>query len=660
MNQANPLELEKIIKRQLIRSISTSEQPNEHHPMNRNDFEEINSKIDLLFDRCNSKLKDETDKLKQLNCILTMYVSLIVRMKQNKKLRSNPAITKTNHNLISKEQLEQMNLNSMNLIDAFCVEKREDYDMINLILKLLICLICKDDELNDNDQIDLLISDRLFDQLIRILCRSRKEMNEFILLIFNLMGNFNGNNLFKMRLSLLENEIALNVFAQVISKKFYDFNQLFRHHFCDQQTNQNGTLETIFSALTGLILSTKTTTTNQPLNFDSNLKFEQILEQLDHRSILLSFYDLIHLNRNFIQFLLVNHSNDQQTTETNNLLINFLEYCSIVIFCLREYFQKNELLQKKLINTIRICFIILTSIIEDQFANSMMHDKNNGLINCRIHRSKLRHRTNQNLEESTKQNRPIAYSILDLMIEFLFSNLRLKQFPIDLYVFSNNIILKHLCYLIKFEIRNDYQWSDLWHSLFCLLRFLTVNYDKLDVLKIKRRNRMLLLANNIVNLFNLFIIFGDTFLYTPSDYDNLYYELLRNHDLFNNLIKLVRHHSQSKNRDEKEAALKVLDSIDNIESIINHFIGKLNEINKTDCPLTKDEISDLLRNNYDTLNIKIKDGLDIYENYQQDKLLFKKKLLKKIIEHTRNVHLFNLDELISNQQTIMNSILLDQ
>lgn len=34
-----------------------------------------------------------------------------------------------------------------------------------------------------------------------------------------------------------------------------------------------------------------------------------------------------------------------------------------------------------------------------------------------------------------------------------------------------------------------------------------------------------------MNIFNLFITYGDTFLSTPSSYDELYYEIMRMHQV---------------------------------------------------------------------------------------------------------------------------------
>lgn len=42
----------------------------------------------------------------------------------------------------------------------------------------------------------------------------------------------------------------------------------------------------------------------------------------------------------------------------------------------------------------------------------------------------------------------------------------------------------------------------------------------------------------IVNVFNLFITYGDTFLPNPNSYDELYYEIIRMHQTFGNLYSM--------------------------------------------------------------------------------------------------------------------------
>ena len=45
-------------------------------------------------------------------------------------------------------------------------------------------------------------------------------------------------------------------------------------------------------------------------------------------------------------------------------------------------------------------------------------------------------------------------------------------------------------------------------------------------------------AFQIVNVFNLFITYGDTFLPNPNSYDELYYEIIRMHQSFGNLYSM--------------------------------------------------------------------------------------------------------------------------
>lgn len=56
--------------------------------------------------------------------------------------------------------------------------------------------------------------------------------------------------------------------------------------------------------------------------------------------------------------------------------------------------------------------------------------------------------------------------------------------------------------------------------------------NRLDLLKYSYKT----LSFQVVNIFNLFITFGDTFLPTPASYDQLYYELIRMYQVFDNLF----------------------------------------------------------------------------------------------------------------------------
>ena len=52
-------------------------------------------------------------------------------------------------------------------------------------------------------------------------------------------------------------------------------------------------------------------------------------------------------------------------------------------------------------------------------------------------------------------------------------------------------------------------------------------------------------AHQVTVIFNLFITYGDTFLPSPSSYDELYYELVRCHSTFDALYSMALRYSTS-------------------------------------------------------------------------------------------------------------------
>lgn len=109
----------------------------------------------------------------------------------------------------------------------------------------------------------------------------------------------------------------------------------------------------------------------------------------------------------------------------------------------------------------------------------------------------------------------------------------MKKFPMELYVLCIGVIHRVLCYQKRCRVRINYQWKDLWAALITLLRFLVQNENFL----VKKMN-IFDLSVRVVNILNLFITYGDTFLPTPGSYDELYYELIRMHKVFDDVYSL--------------------------------------------------------------------------------------------------------------------------
>lgn len=132
-------------------------------------------------------------------------------------------------------------------------------------------------------------------------------------------------------------------------------------------------------------------------------------------------------------------------------------------------------------------------------------------------------------QDRLTKSQPLAAILLDLLVEFIVSHL-MKKFPLELYLLSVGVIHRILCYQKRSRVRLIYPWKDMWSALISLLKFLVNQEPNL----IKKCN-IFHLAIQIINIFNLFITYGDTFLATTNSYDELYYELNREEKAFTEL-----------------------------------------------------------------------------------------------------------------------------
>ncbi|PKU37793.1 hypothetical protein llap_11903 [Limosa lapponica baueri] len=283
----------------------------------------------------------------------------------------------------------------------------------------------------------------------------------------------------------------------------------------------------------------------------------------------------------------------------------------------------------------KLCLIILTCIAEDQYANAFLHDDN---MNFRVnlHRVPMRHR--KKAADKNLPCRPLVCAVLDLMVEFIVTHM-MKEFPMDLYVRCIQIVHKLLCYQKKCRVRLHYTWRELWSALINLLKFLMSNETVLLA-----KHNIFTLALMVVNLFNMFITYGDTFLPTPSSYDELYYEIIRMHQNFDNLYSMVLRLSTNAGQ-WKEPASKVTHALVNIRAIINHFNPKIESYAAVNhiSQLSEDQVLEVVRSNYDTLTLKLQDGLDQYERYseQHKEAAFFKELVRSISINVRKNLAFN-------------------
>ncbi|XP_038045542.1 armadillo-like helical domain-containing protein 3 [Patiria miniata] len=520
----------------------------------------------------------------------------------------------------------------------------------NLALRLFLILATVTDNVSQNTILEYLMINSVFESIIQILANptSRQDHGYEAVLLLTLLVNYRkyeSANPYIVKLSIMDDELALTGLGAVISSTLARYNSQFK-------LGQDDTAYTgWFSAITNMVG-----------NMFVGENSEHIQTSMDpDNCILLALYEAVHLNRNFLTVLSHNHAHPVQSLPSTtcppsppavpsaaqnlhpepsspapvsesptNILVTFLSYCSMVMQDLKDEQRQN--------NT-KLCLIILTCIAEDQYANSFLHDANLS-FRVPLFRAPMRHR--KATTEMVWASRPLACALLDLMVEFIMSHM-MKCLPLELYLRCTGVIHRILCYQKKCRVRLQYPWKEVWTALISLLKFLLGNESAL----VSNYN-IFELACQVVNLFNLFITYGDTFLPTPGSYDELYYELIRMHQAFDNLYSMALRHSTN-NGEHKNTANKLTSSLVNIRAIINHFTPKIDSWSTANkqTALTEEQVLEVVRTNYDTLTLKLQDSLDQYVRYAEKpkETAFFTLLVRAIISDFRkNVIISNLEQ----------------
>ncbi|KAG8435394.1 hypothetical protein GDO86_013373 [Hymenochirus boettgeri] len=547
--------------------------------------------INSLFQHCIQTLGAE-HQIRVVNSLQTLC-ALIRGVHQKNKPTSGFDIINM---LMGFDKAELRMKNLMESLDVLlCGEGSES--LKSLCLKLLLCLVTVTDNISQNTILEYVMINSIFEAILQILSSppSRREHGYDAVVLLALLVNYRkyeSVNPYIVKLSIVDDESTLNGMGLVIAHALFEYNRQYKDK---EEENQTG----FFSTLTNMVGSMFIADADEKISVQTN------------EAILLALYEAVHLNRNFITVLAQSHpemglapvpispvpasptsplgttppSSDvisptelplDADVQTSNLLITFLKYSSIVMQDTKDEHR---------LNSGKLCLIILTCIAE-----------------------------------------------ANLMVEFIVTHM-MKEFPMDLYTRCIQIIHKLLCYQKKCRVRLHYTWRELWSALINLLKFLMSNETVLLA-----KHNVFSLALMVVNLFNMFITYGDTFLPTPSSYDELYYEIIRMHQIFDNLYSMVLRLSTSAGQ-WKEPASKVTHALVNIRAIINHFNPKIESYAAVNhiSQLSEEQVLEVVRSNYDTLTLKLQDGLDQYERYseQHKEAAFFKELARSISINVR-------------------------
>lgn len=593
----------------------------------------LQDNIRLLFIKCITTFECQH----QLRIIFSLKTLTCLVSSLYKKFRINPTFDFISILVIPKDT----DMVFENLLGKCNIMLREPECVVvkDLCLQFLLTIVTGTDNLNENPSLRHLMTNSVFEPLTEVLSNNIYQTYhgyDSILLLTLLMNveTAKKTNPYVVKLSLLDKEDTLNGYSQIIRWSLEEICQQYRSEEIAQYSN-NTWFNTFTSVVSNMLFVPETIE-------EHNIELPQEIRSMS--GILIALYEAVHYNRNFMTTLTHCHTSNnyeshpsvmqQAQAVTNNpdlkspsdnqfsnLLVTFFQYCSIVMQDTKTEANANNSM---------LCFVILSSITDDQFANSLMHD-----VNLQFKVDLYRSPTRRYMFVPDKSPKPLAAALLDLMIEFMLGHM-MKKLPLDQYMKCISIIHRIICYQKRNSVRLCYNWKDLWSSLITLLKFL-MTYEH----QLSQDMNIYDLGIQIVNIFNLFITYGDMLLPSPSSYDELYYEIIRMHTVFDNIYVLSSRNSSSVS-EHKLSATKLSNCLINIRAIINHYIPKIDnwlEKNSVTTPVGE-EILEVVRNNYDTLTLKLLlDCLGSFESNKSNHDLSSSSLIKlmvsKVVKDTR-------------------------
>lgn len=208
-------------------------------------------------------------------------------------------------------------------------------------------------------------------------------------------------------------------------------------------------------------------------------------------------------------------------------------------------------------------------------------------------------------------DRVLATVILDIMIDAMSHNLR-RRLDANLYSLCIGIILRIVSFLSHAKIRLGYHWSELWRALLSLIRFLTTYAS--DFVPIHGIHA---LQDSLTNLVAFCLSAGHSFLPDPAAHDDLFYKLIET----GSVLPLFRDSFNLKSSSASSASQENPNSPHSIEILISvstHYHDLLKgQKGKGKTRVDTNEVQNIIKQGYETLNIQVKENLDHTEKWKE-------------------------------------------
>eukprot|EP01114_Cavostelium_apophysatum_P007878 TRINITY_DN2008_c0_g1_i1.p1 TRINITY_DN2008_c0_g1~~TRINITY_DN2008_c0_g1_i1.p1 ORF type:complete len:671 (+),score=159.93 TRINITY_DN2008_c0_g1_i1:184-2196(+) len=450
-----------------------------------------------------------------------------------------------------------------------------------LALTLLIIIVTAADNINQNTLIEHFMVVDMFDPIIQIFVEpsTRKALGFDAIFLLSVLVNYRkheAKNMYIEKMASIKSREVLESIANVVEVQCADCNNF----YAAAMLPKSGIYGKLTSYLWSMI----------PIGSEAEAKS---ISPSNTGAVLLALYELVNLNRDFFTLLLTTEppaTTKLRPSPSGNSLVpppsktkiipQFFQFCSFLFTDVKDV---------RSVSYAKLCLIILEILTEDKQTARIMHSNDLNITVPIFIKSK-------NTVVETKK--PLACVTLDLMIQFLKHNLKKAQ--MDLYSKCLGCIHRLLAFEKQNQIMLDYKWIDLWEALLKVVKYISSE-------EIFKNPEIIALSAQIARIFNLFITHGQV-LVSPSAYDELYYELVRNQKILDHFFATVN---------QVDAGGSLMQDWSNVKTIVHHFGQEFDEWCKTNTStnLTPQQVRVIIRSKYETLRLKFHENLEHFEPY---------------------------------------------
>ncbi|KAF2277592.1 DUF1741-domain-containing protein [Westerdykella ornata] len=240
-----------------------------------------------------------------------------------------------------------------------------------------------------------------------------------------------------------------------------------------------------------------------------------------------------------------------------------------------------------------LTLFILQILVEDQILVKRLSSEESAM-SVRLCRQR------QPYLPAVKGDRVPTAVILDLLVDGINHNLK-KRLDVDYYILCLGVLLRILSYLSRAKCRIAYHWSELWRSLLSFFRFLSTYPN--DIRPIHGSSEMI---DRLVSLLAFALSNGENFLPDPVAYDDLFYKIVEQGETL------------TKFRDAYNLETSGQHPIQTLLSVSSHYHTLLQEKGKARSKhLSPQEVSNVIKQGYETLSIEAGEGLDRWEKFRE-------------------------------------------